>query len=891
MERDYPDVPTPFPHFCPNSFMDKNREQHIFKFSSIMAYTSSEFPINQGLNNYNEFQSAATVFNENLVVMTSWGLENGIDLVQTVFPLKDLIAQSPDDPTEPVSDQGLKASANWTSTDIVQNAQSAKPALAALPSNNPDTLFTFYCSEFFLGALGGGTALSGILSIRYPTNDQDISKNNQWGKPIMLLDSDGATMPVPAPNSRDICTTVIGDNIVLVSCASAQPFHKAKTVNFDGFQNIGTGTFFGVYDKTKIDFNKNEWTAEYSTYIPYNVGFGFHNTNTDRVLMEWFNRVSSAGVLEYYVLVLTMNTSKDQLDVSRKIAPFMAPMTISEKGTVTVGAFDGAVMQPFSNPPAPYFMATLQRDPTGRLRSWFSAGNNSLTAYTLEIDGNMVNMTPTSNTISPSEVSNNSVSPSAALIYMATAGYYQGTTPATKPGSPDLKTDNYPVYEFVFYGRNPKCLVKRLATVQVVADPDDNQREVSLQYSKDDPAPVFVIGGIINGPIPYPLENYKTFDPGSTEAHAGTLTYGTNDQTILERKVEKSVSIGFEEEIKTTKGVGPNFKLALHAGMGSVQEASSSLDFIKNFTQDANIIYDPNHQNPSSDSLGMIKKMRVNIQITAYSYLDNYGQSVISTGKVTAKGGMGAASIQIGFTETGDFIRFQPFDVIQGDLTSYMADAINKRMVEELGYKGSKYGYADDNYFGDVICQNALPMGDQDYLEMTWDTSGTFTSGFSEMQASFKESSWNYDGSLYAGIGGGAGFELFGLGEEMEFSAMAGADLSRDFSTSEERETEWGIEISEPWGPPSPGVGAGPKSVEHFSFRIYFLPVPVKPSILPPNHWTQELFDFLPADNEVTPQIDKNSACWKICFVVTEIQYKDGTTLSHNASLDKPSVY
>ena len=95
-------------------------------------------------------------------------------------------------------------------------------------------------------------------------------------------------------------------------------------------------------------------------------------------------------------------------------------------------------------------------------------------------------------------------------------------------------------------------------------------------------------------------------------------------------------------------------------------------------------------------------------------------------------------------------------------------------------------------------------------------------------------------------------------------SAMAGADLSRDYSTSTEKETEWGIDISEPWGPPSPGEDAGPKSIKHYVFRIYFLPVPTQPSILSANHWTQELFDFLPPDNALTPQIDKNSACWKI---------------------------
>ena len=857
-----------------------------------MAYQSGEFLINQQLNNYNEFQSAATVFNNNLVVMTSWGQNNDIDLVQTVFPLNDLIAQSPADPTEPISDQGLKTASNWTSTQILKGAQSAKPALAALPVSNPDTLFTFYTLK--PAAIDAFVIeLFGIKGIRFPLNDSVQSRNNQWSAPILLLDSDGANMPVPSRTCRDVCTTVIGDNIVLVTCASAAPFAKARAVVLKIPQtgDVGIGTFVGVYDKRKINFDTNEWKAEYSTYVPYFEDF--KNSDTNRVLMEWYPSVSSDGKLGHRLLLITINDRMDQFNYSRRMGAFQAPMTVSDNGTVTLGSFDGAIMENAGQPPTPYYLATLQRDPTGRLRCWCSVGNNkNMTAYNLEISGNQVYFGATTNTIVASEESGNSVSPSAALLYIATEAQYVGKIPATKPGFPDLKTNNFPVYEFVFYGEYPKCQVRRLATIQTVADAEDNPRVVDLQQSESNPAPVYVIGGIINGPIPFPLENYKYYNPGNSEASAGTLTYGTNDKTILGRKVAKSWSIGYEEEVKTTEGIGPDFKLAFHAGMGSVEENTTEYGFIKNLTQEANIIYDGDLKEPRSDSEGVIKKMSVNIQITAYNYLDNYGPSVISTDQNTSKSGMSAASIQISYDDSGDFLTFPQYDVTPGDLTSYMPDAINKRMVEQFGYKGSKYGYTDDNYFGDVICQNALPMGDRDYLEMSWDASGKFTQGFSQMQTSYKENSWNYDGSLYAGISGGAGFELFGLGEKMEFSAMAGADLSREYSTSEEKETEWGIDISEPWGPPSPGVDAGPKSVKHFVFRIYFLPVPTQPSILPANHWTQELFDFLPADNALTPQIDKNSACWKIYYVVTDIIYQDGTELSYQRnSLDRPSVY
>jgi hypothetical protein len=858
-----------------------------------MAYESGEFLINQRLQNYNEFQSGATIFNNQLHVMTSWGLNGRIDLVETIFPLNDLIAQNPENPDEPISDQNLKDSAKWSSTDILEGTQSAKPSLAALPASSPDTLFTFYTSTEEVENISPPmlTLIGGILAIRYPTNDtEDISKNNQWSNPITLLDSDGINMPVPSTISRDICTTVIGDNFVIVSCALA--YQSPKGADPRGIIHLQPetanrcGTFLGVYDKTKIDFEKNVWKAEYSSYFGFNSDY--QNNDTNRVLIEWFTQVSDNDTLDYNLLLMLSKGSQE-------IQNYIIPLTISADGAVrfindTPGdnLFNSQTL-----PPAPYALATLNRDPTGRLRSWFTVGpNKQLIAYYVEWDNqNTISLIPTTNTITPSEESSYSPSPSAALIYIATEGQYAGTAPATKPGFPDLKTNNYPVYEFVFYGEYPKCQVKRLATVQTVTDSDDNLRTVNLRQSPDvDSAPVFIIGGIFNGPIPLPLENYQDYNPGSGEMNAGSLTYGTSSSVTKGRKVEKSLTIGFDEELKTTKGIGPDYKISFEAGTGSVNEISTEYEIINNFTQEANIRFDNDLKNPVAEPQGIIKKMSVNVQITAYSYLDNYGPSIIATGKNTSKSGMSGGSIQIGYNDTGDFLTFNPYDVTAGDLTSYTAKAINERMVQ-LGYKGSKYGYADDNYFGDVICQNALPMGDTDYLEMSWDSNGRITTGFTEIQNSYQENSWKYDVNVSAGISGGEGFELFGLGEEVEFSVMADFGLSRDYSTSEDKETQWGIEIGESWGPPSPGENSGPNSVEHYVFRIYFLPVPTTPSILPVNVWTQELFDFLPSGNALTPQIDKNSACWKVVYVVTDIIYKNAPEVTHDTSLDKPSVY
>lgn len=296
----------------------------------------------------------------------------------------------------------------------------------------------------------------------------------------------GSTCPCQS-ESADICTTVVGDNIVTMSCAFSSTLSKGQFVDIEYFQATGIGTFVGVYDKTKIDFDANEWKAEYSTYIPYYTGF--KNTDTKRVLMEWFPQVTSASTLEYYLLVITVNEQLDNNSFSSKMGAFLSPTTINDKGAVTLSGFNplgdanSGVINPvmFENnqhPPTPYFLATLSRDPTGRLRGWFSAGNHkNFIAYNLAVDlAGMLVFTATTNTIVPTEESGNSVSPSGALLYIATEGQYPGKIPATKPGYADLKTNNYPVYEFVFYGEYPKCQVKRVATIQTVTDPEDNPR-------------------------------------------------------------------------------------------------------------------------------------------------------------------------------------------------------------------------------------------------------------------------------------------------------------------------------------------------------------------------------------------------------------------------------
>ena len=78
-----------------------------------------------------------------------------------------------------------------------------------------------------------------------------------------------------------------------------------------------------------------------------------------------------------------------------------------------------------------------------------------------------------------------------------------------------------------------------------------------------------------------------------------------------------------------------------------------------------------------------------------------------------------------------------------------------------------------------------------------------------------------------------------------------------------------------------------------YTFRVFFLPVPKPPSTLQPSYWTQELIKYMkPGSLPPGQSIDPNSGCWRLVYVVTEIQCNDSTlNYSYDGSLDEKSVY
>jgi hypothetical protein len=263
---------------------------------------------------------------------------------------------------------------------------------------------------------------------------------------------------------------------------------------------------------------------------------------------------------------------------------------------------------------------------------------------------------------------------------------------------------------------------------------------------------------------------------------------------------------------------------------------------------------------------GVLRGVWVQLSITAFRYLDNFGPNVDSTDN-SATNGLKAAMVTQSMVDAS-VLNFEPYMVTPGKLESYTPEAINATM-KARGYT------ATDNYFGDVIMTNAYPFSDptNPYIGYSWSKDGSFGQAFSEWTESFQETSWHLDLHAYGGVSGGSGASIFGEGAELEWDIMAGVDYSHDSISNTDKKTGWSIGISEVWGPPP---SERPEAVSAYDFRIYLLPVPVAPSKLPKTYWTTELI------NQAKPaSVDGNSGCWRIVYVVTRIEHMDGLNPYH----------
>lgn len=800
-----------------------------------MAYQSGEFIIPNSLSARTK---AAAVFNDTLYLLDPWpGVRTQIS-----FDLAKLKKQSStpvDD--EPIDNDALIDPANWVSQSLTCPESDRKPALVA------------FAGEMFCFINSAGTLTASELSL-----SDDSSSSGTWSKPISLLEADGKTAP---DGSRivfsDVSATTIGDNIIIFACAVASSSTNPKP-----------GTFIAVYDTRDIEASGNKWPAKWHDYLPLP---HMDSGTLGHVSLEWFSTVSPDGKDTdppvYFVTVLVQSdTSPDVAEFTQVSYYTMTigettgneiSVTLARRSTETVGST--------------WFYANLLRDPAGRPRTWirklWTGGSEiDFLPFLLQLTpggpGGGIKMNATGESI---KVNTHNLIMPCSLFYV----FNDGQSATTVNGQP---TTQYPVYEFVFYGPRGQCQVNRCGTIQVIPDFSVRKTKEHLKI------PLNVVAGIIDGPIPVPLENYKKYDPGPGQTNAGSMIYGIQDSESRSHKVSNQVLGGFETQGKTTKGGGPAWDISLKAGAGWVQGDSSGMTTSYDLAVKGIITTALDNNDPSIASDGVLRGCGMQFSVTAFRYLDNFGPNVDSTDN-SPTDGVKAATFSTSMVDQ-TVLNFTPYMVSPGKLESYTPEAINATM-KRLGYTDT------ENYFGDVITKNAYPFSDpkQPFIGYSWSKDGALGEAFSEWAATFRETSWRLDLHIYGGVSGGTGASVFGLGEDFQWEVMAGVDYSHDSISDLDKKSGWSVGLGDTWGPPF--RRELPESVSAYDFRVYLLPVPVDPSPLTKTYWTTELIA-----QTKRKDLDPNSGCWRIVYVVTRIEHMDGSNpYRYDGKLDVPTVY
>ena len=670
-----------------------------------MAFQSGEFKIPNSVSGRTK---AAAVFNNTLYLVNPYDGYN----TQVTFDLTKLKKQSSSPlGDEPIDPNAFTSLANWIVQPLAIPSSLAKPALVAFAG-------AMYC---FVNS--NGQVIASELSL-----SDDSSAPGTWSQPITLLEADGKTVPVGQRRyiDADVSATTVGDNIIILAFAcTSSASHPAP------------GTFVAVYDTRDIDTSTNKWTAKWHDYLPLGP---VDPALPVQVSVEWFATIAPDS----------KDTDPPALYVAVIAQPFLTLTTPAPLGlsyyTMTVGDTVGSELSitlakgPANPPGSPsVFYSNLLRDPAGRLRSWTrSAGQKTkYDAVLLEAapgTGTAVSFGPSGESINVTADPFPYIGP-CSLFYL----FSEGQSNTTVNGTPATQI---PVYEFVFYGTQGMCQVNRCGTVQVIPD-------FSVRTSKKNlGTQLNIITGIIDGPIPIPLENYRDYDPGPGQTNAGSMVYGIQKSEDSTHKVSNTVGIGIESQGKVTKGVGAAWDISLKGAKGWVTGDSSGTTTSYNLMVKALITTALTNDDPSIAADGALRSVGAQFSITAFRYLDNFGPDVDSTAN-TPTNGLKAGTVTMSMVDD-TVLNFKPYMVKPGKLESYTPPAINQTM-KALGYTDT------DNYFGNVIAQNAYPFNDprNPYLGYSWSTDVASGEAFSEWTASFQESSWTLDLHAWGGVSGG----------------------------------------------------------------------------------------------------------------------------------------
>lgn len=839
--------------------------------TKVPGYTSGEIMI-PGLLSI--CQRGVAIFDGKLNVLgKGWenaGINEGWPLIHQQFNLNQLKKTKNTkgkSGLDLVDTKSLENKGNWTKQEMKDpdfrtsgdSGSFAHPALTASPTD----MWAFYQGKIRSQSLP--------LIGRQQTLDETNDGPNTWGPPITMQMSDGTDIKhVGAVSARHFGE----DQIIVVAGGYVGMSSDYPSPHKDSI-------FIGIYDLKNLDDENNCWKAISSKWVKIST-LKFYKDKIEwpwplvgnnfgkNISFDWFQNLASNDQ-ESPEYGLAINFSPEG-HVSTD-SPTLFISLITKKDTGMIIGWESDSVKGYLRSTAPGLGESgLMRDPAGRLRSYNFNSDPGVQRIQSRYYNTAVFPSPANNfessglqetpwyKITPHKL------PGGVDISSIIAGFGnihpRGVFHAFNHGrtSPDKGKEDLPILEFTFYGLNMFQLnyYGTIRTISATKKPNKNQTPKG---------PTIILGGIIDGPIPFPIENYFNFELSGGSDEVGSINYKRGKEIEEEKSVESSWTAGFESEGKTTKGIGPAWKISVEGGMGSVMTKSKGSETDHKLTVPATVVSHKPFKDPEVDGIGAAKVLAAEFNITGCQFIDESNRIINDSLSKSPSVGPKAVGILTTMLGTDESYSFETYSAIPGNLESYTPEQLNIRM-KKLGYDGK-------DYFNEVIQANAFPFTDEEpYLLFKWNEGTVEGSGFRAFNSSFQEQKWTFDGSVYGGVSGGEGINIFGLGEEFETEFLVGASYSRENSEATTNEISWGIEVEgkENWGgPPVRNLKDAPDSVKSYTFRLYFLPVPSKDSGLHPNYWTKELIDNV-HDGE---RIDHNSGSWRIMYVVTKIEYND----------------
>ncbi|HEX6701312.1 MAG TPA: hypothetical protein VF101_11325 [Gaiellaceae bacterium] len=745
-----------------------------------------------------------------------------------------------------------------------------------------------------------------------------LNDGSGWQHPVQLVGSDGTPVITSgrvvfvmdedpgAATCADVSVTTFGTGTAIVACALALP-QSTGTPDWDSGNR---GIYLGIYNPIDRDVSIGTWKAAWHTYITWNelqasnaiTGLGY------QISVDWFPTPSADADGPTYMVTLCSNPQ-----VAHDSTPtpwylqgrlvFDGQGMPAEIAFATPGPRQPPAAWQFARVPPASFGSmqpcSIKRDPAGRLVAVGTAPKQQIAFVSYPA----VTDVPSGHYLLPGTAV--AVQAPSADDVVPQVAYFTDPTslPLPEPHEQSDPIAIHPVYLLCFWSADPRCEVRRYGTIEVLESTGNTPYPTGEET-------VNVVQGIIDGPIPVPNENIAH---GNGKTECGEIAYGnvvTGGQSV---RVASEQTVGFTFEEKFTKGVGPAFQGGFEAGAGSAAGSSTQWGI----SQNKPLAADVEKGEDGSKVIfprGIMFCETPTLNVMAYRFRGPDGTLWSDPSSNQSTIAAGSVQVQVDLETNGGIthVPYCPFAVAPGNILSYTPQAWNARMQDlESRFNHDPALYAGPHYFGDVIVANAYHFGGGvEYLQASWSSGSANEVKSTATTETFTERTWTMSSDFYAGISGGAGFQLFGLGEVFEFSALAGTTCSDTGNSDSSSGAEWGIELPAEWGPTSSDA-SDPLQYLNYSFRIYLLPVA---STGPANVWTRELIQFLgrgagdslevelthldevvltttityPTPQELQPDpqsIDPGAATWRIVFVLESFTRNDNLSWTYDGRL------